>query len=170
MWFIAALLLLLAALAFGLSLPAYAMYALLGVMLVSRWLARHWVQSLSAVRECNRYSANVGDTVAVVITLRNASWLPVAWVLIEDLLPPPGLDLSAAQSAGAGKRMQLAMLGSRGRHTMLYQLQCNRRGYHQIGPLVVETGDLFGLAPPLPRAHRAALPAGLSGRCAAGRL
>jgi len=28
---------------------------------------------------------------------------------------------------------------------MFYQLQCNRRGYHQIGPLVVETGDLFGL-------------------------
>jgi len=28
---------------------------------------------------------------------------------------------------------------------MTYQLKCNRRGYHQIGPLVVETGDLFGL-------------------------
>ena len=28
---------------------------------------------------------------------------------------------------------------------MSYQLKCNRRGYHQIGPLVVETGDLFGL-------------------------
>ena len=28
---------------------------------------------------------------------------------------------------------------------MIYQLKCNRRGYHQIGPLVVETGDLFGL-------------------------
>ncbi len=37
------------------------------------------------------------------------------------------------------------MLPGRGRHTMFYQLQCNRRGYHQIGPLVVETGDLFGL-------------------------
>ena len=28
---------------------------------------------------------------------------------------------------------------------MLYQLECNRRGYYQIGPLVLETGDLFGL-------------------------
>ena len=28
---------------------------------------------------------------------------------------------------------------------MTYQLRCNRRGYHQIGPLIVETGDLFGL-------------------------
>ncbi len=37
------------------------------------------------------------------------------------------------------------MLRSRGRQTIFYQLKCNRRGYHQIGPLVVETGDLFGL-------------------------
>ena len=50
-WFIAAILLLLASLAFGLSLPAYAMYALLGIMLTSRWLARHWIQSLSAERD-----------------------------------------------------------------------------------------------------------------------
>ena len=39
-WFAAAILLLLAVLAFGLSLPAYAMYSLLGILLVSRWLAR----------------------------------------------------------------------------------------------------------------------------------
>jgi uncharacterized repeat protein (TIGR01451 family) len=144
-WFTAALLLLLIALAYGLSLPAYALYALLGVMLVSRWLARHWIQSLSARRECNRYSADVGDTVAVVITLRNASWLPVAWALVEDLLPLRALTYQPPSLQVQGKRIQLCMVGSRGRHTLLYQLKCNRRGYHQIGPLVVETGDLFGL-------------------------
>ena len=37
------------------------------------------------------------------------------------------------------------MLGSRGKSVVLYQLECNRRGYYQIGPLVLETGDLFGL-------------------------
>ena len=56
----------LAALRLGLGLLAYAMYVLLGIMLVSRWLARHWVENLTAVRECNRYSADIGDTVAVV--------------------------------------------------------------------------------------------------------
>jgi uncharacterized repeat protein (TIGR01451 family) len=145
MWFIAALLLLLAALAFGLGLPAYAMYVLLGVMLVSRWLARQWVQNLSALRECNRYSADVGDSVAVIITLRNKSWLPVAWVLVEDLLPLRALNYQPPSLQVQGKRVQLAMVGSRGRRMLLYQLKCNRRGYHQIGPLVVETGDLFGL-------------------------
>jgi uncharacterized protein (DUF58 family) len=136
---------LLAALAFGLSLLAYAMYALLGVMLVSRWLARYWIQNLSAVRECNRYSVNEGDTVAVVIELQNAGRLPVVWVLVEDTLPrraflyrPPSLQVK-------GQRIQLCMIKGRGHRTLYYQLQCNRRGYHQIGPLIVETGDLFGL-------------------------
>jgi len=144
-WFAAAILLLLIALAYGLSLPAYAMYALLGIMLVSRWLARHGIQNLTARRECNRYVANVGDTVAVVITLRNRSWLPVAWAMVEDLLPLRALTYQPPSLQVQGKRIQLAMVGSRGRHTLLYQLKCNRRGYHQIGPLVVETGDLFGL-------------------------
>jgi len=135
-WFAAVILILILALSFGLGLMAYAMYALLGIMLVSRWLARYWVGNLSALRECNRYSVNVGDTVAVVITVNNAGWLPVVWVLLEDLLPrrafmyqPPSLQVQ-------GTRIQLAMLGSRGRRTVFYQLKCNRRGYHQIGPLV----------------------------------
>ena len=145
MWFVAVILLLLAALSLGLSLPAYTMYTLLGVMLVSRWLARHWGQNLSAVRECNRYSVNVGDTVAVVITLENASLLPVAWTLIEDLLPRGALLYQPPSLQVQGQRIQLAMLKGRGRHTMFYQLKCHRRGYHQLGPLVVETGDLFGL-------------------------
>jgi uncharacterized protein (DUF58 family) len=144
-WFAAVIVLLLVALRFGLSLPAYAMYALLGIMLVSRWLSWSWIRRLSASRECNRYSVNVGDTVAVVITVKNSGWLPVPWTMLEDLLPrraflyqPPSLQVQ-------GHRIQLAMLRGRGTHTMYYQLRCNRRGYHQIGPLMVETGDLFGL-------------------------
>ena len=138
-------LLLLASLAFGLSLPAYAMYALLGIMLTSRWLARHWIESLSAERECNRYSANVGNMVAVVIVLKNASRLPVAWTLIEDLLPRRAIPISrrACKSWAAASNWRWCRGGKR--HTMTYQLRCNRRGYHQIGPLIVETGDLFGL-------------------------
>ena len=41
--------------------------------------------------------------------------------------------------------MTLAGLKPKGSARMLYQLGCNRRGYYQIGPLVMESGDLFGL-------------------------
>jgi uncharacterized protein (DUF58 family) len=144
-WFLGASLLLALALVFNLGLLAYAMYALLGVMLVSRFLARSWSEHLTASRECNRLSANVGDSVAVVITIENRGSLPVAWLLVEDLLPRTALIYDPPNLRVHGRRLQLAMFKRRGRKTLSYQMDCNRRGYYQIGPLVLETGDLFGL-------------------------
>ncbi|MHC4177162.1 MAG: DUF58 domain-containing protein [Planctomycetota bacterium] len=144
-WFAGAALLLVVALVFDLPLLAYAMYALLGVMVVSRLLSRVWAANLSATRECNRFSVRVGDTVAVVIAIENAGILPVAWVLMEDLLPAHALIHNPPNLGVKGRRLQLAMLKGRAQKTLFYQLQCNQRGYYQIGPLVLETGDLFGL-------------------------
>src|SRR5262249_49809792 len=98
-----------------------------------------------ARRECNRLSANVSERVAVVITIRNRGALPVAWLLMEDVLPVQALIFKPPNLGVDGRRIHLTMLRSNGRSTMMYQLQCNRRGYYQIGPLVLETGDLFGL-------------------------
>lgn len=144
-WFTGAIMLLLIALVFGLGLLAYAMYALLGVMLVSRWMSRSWVENLTAERECNRLSANVGDLVAVVVAVKNVGSLPVAWLLLEDLLPRKALSQPPPSLRVEGRRIKLAMLASRGGVAVFYQLRCQRRGYFQIGPLVMETGDLFGL-------------------------
>jgi uncharacterized protein (DUF58 family) len=144
-WFLGAVLLLTIALVFRVGLVAYAMYTLLGVMLLSRFLARTWTEHLSARRECNRLSANIGESVAVVITIENKGALPIAWLLVEDLLPRHVLIYDPPSLRVGGKRMQLAMFNRRGRKTIYYQLTCHRRGYYQIGPLVLETGDLFGL-------------------------
>jgi uncharacterized protein (DUF58 family) len=144
-WFLGAVLLLIVALVFRVGLVAYAMYTLLGVMLLSRFLARTWSEHLTARRECNRLSANVGETVAVVITIENKGSLPVAWLLVEDLLPRHALIYEPPNLRVSGRRLQLAMFNRRGRKTIHYQLTCNRRGYYQVGPLVLETGDLFGL-------------------------
>jgi uncharacterized protein (DUF58 family) len=144
-WFLGATLVLVIALVFQLGLLAYAMYALLGVMLISRFLARTWSEHLSAERECNRLWANIGESVAVVITIQNLGVLPVAWLLVEDLLPRDALIYDPPSLRVNGRRLQLAMLWRGGRRTVFYQLQCNRRGYYQIGPLVLETGDVFGL-------------------------
>jgi uncharacterized protein (DUF58 family) len=144
-WFLGTVLLLSVALVFHLGLLAYAMYTLLGVMLLSRFLARTWSEHLAARRECNRLSANVGESVAVVITIENHGALPIAWLLVEDLLPRHALIYDPPSLRVRGRRLQLAMFNRRGRRTMVYQLECHRRGYYQIGPLVLETGDLFGL-------------------------
>ncbi len=144
-WLVAAVLILILALIFDLGLLAYAMYALLGILLVSRYLTRTWADSLTAQRECNRLTADVGDTVAVVVNIENKGSLPIPWCLVEDLLPRRALIHDPPSLKVKGRRVKLTMLPAGGQRQLLYKLECNRRGYYQIGPLVLETGDLFGL-------------------------
>lgn len=144
-WWAGAILLLVIALLFGFDLLAYAMYVLLAVMIVSRFLTQNWSQSLTATRECNRSEAELGENIAVVITLANKGRWPIAWVLIEDLLPADALRFDPPRLKVQGRRAQLTMLRPAARKNMLYQLTPTRRGYYQLGPLVLETGDLFGL-------------------------
>ncbi|MDP6447152.1 MAG: DUF58 domain-containing protein, partial [Pirellulaceae bacterium] len=140
-----AVLVILVALIFDMGLVAYAMYALLAVILVSRFITRSWAQGLDATRECNRLQVWVGEKVAVVNHISNLHRLPVPWVLLEDLLPRRAIFFDPPNLKVEGRRVALTMLGPRGRQTINYSLECNRRGYYQIGPLVLETGDLFGL-------------------------
>lgn len=144
-WLVAAIFLLLIALAFDFGLLAYAMYALLGVMVLSRWLADSWSAHLTATRETNRDRVEIGDTIAVVVKLENSGWLPIPWMLLEDLLPRQAMIHNPPNLQVIGRRLQLISFRGKQRKTILYQLQCNRRGYYQLGPLVAETGDLFGL-------------------------
>lgn len=144
-WLLGAIVLLAVAVVLDLSLLAYAMYALVGVILASRFLAFGWSRNLHATRSMSRDRLKIGESTAVVIVLENRSWLPIPWLLIEDLLPrraiihnPPNLQVN-------GRRLQLASFRGRAQRTIMYQLKCHARGYYQIGPLVAETGDVFGL-------------------------
>jgi uncharacterized protein (DUF58 family) len=144
-WFLGVLLLLLAALLLESSLLAYAMYVLLGLLLLSRWLARSWIGNLSATRTCKQLTANIGERVAVQLTVTNNGGMPVPWVLAEDLLPQYALGQRFPRFKIKGKRMQIAMLRGGATLEMKYQIECLMRGYFQLGPLTLESGDLFGL-------------------------
>ena len=144
-WYLGAIAILLVALVFQLGLLAYAMYVLLGLMLVSRFVARHWIDNLSASRECNRLSAEIGDKLAVAVTVSNHGKLPVAWTLVEDSLPRQSLVQRPPRIKVHGRRLLVGMLKRGGRKALLYQVEFQMRGYYQIGPVILETGDLFGL-------------------------
>jgi uncharacterized protein (DUF58 family) len=156
-WYVAVVLILLAALLLDAGLLAYSMYVLLGLLLVSRFLARSWINNLKADRVCalkhggvsddetGPLTAGIGDRVKVRLTIRNRGRLPVPWVLLEDLLPHEALDRRFPRLKVKGKRLQIAMLAGGGEMELEYQVECLRRGYYQIGPLVLENGDLFGL-------------------------
>ncbi|MCA9188114.1 MAG: DUF58 domain-containing protein [Pirellulaceae bacterium] len=153
-WYVAAVLILVVAVILQFGLLAYAMYALLAVLIVSRYLATQWVTQLRAERECSRATAEEGDQVAVVVTVTNTGWLPIVWVLIEDLLPRKALVFRPPYLEVDGRRAVLTMLRAGGTQFLRYQMRCHRRGYYQIGPLILETGDVFGLH----RRYRVAAP------------
>lgn len=144
-WILGAIALLILAIAFNLGLFAYAMYALLGVILASRILVDGWAISLRARREMNRDRIRIGDSVAVVIFLENAKAVPIPWLLVEDLLPRAALIHVPPNLQVTGRRLQLLSFHGRTRRTIMYQLKAHCRGYYQVGPMVAEMGDVFGL-------------------------
>jgi uncharacterized protein (DUF58 family) len=162
-WFLGALALLLAALVLESGLLAYSMYVLLGLLLLTRWLARNWVGNLAAERTVRKAGARpvegetgedesfgglaleIGEKVAVQVRVENTGALPVPWVLLEDALPGRSTDLRNPRLKVKGKRLQIGTIRGGGEMLLKYQLECTGRGYHQIGPLVLESGDLFGL-------------------------
>jgi Protein of unknown function DUF58 len=137
---------LLAALVLQAGLLAFAMYVLIGLLLLSRTLAKKWVGSLEAKRECAISGpVEVGATVEMKLRVANTGRTLVAWVLIEDLFPDHYLRQKPPRVRITGRRMKLCSI--RGGHAAVlkYEIECDTRGYYQVGPTLLETGDLFGL-------------------------
>ena len=143
-WLLGSILLLAVGLVFQLGLLVYSMYVLLGVMAVSRYLSRQWLENASADRECSRLTAEIGEQVAVVVKIRNRGRLPIPWVLVEDSLPKQALLQLPPRIRVHNRRFGVMQLGRQSK-TLLYKVEFLMRGYYQIGPLMLETGDLFGL-------------------------
>ena len=144
-WIIAALVILAASFLIQSDLLAYAMYTLLTIIVVSRFLTNRWVNALQAERSCSTLVANINDHIGVSLELVNTGALPIPWILLEDALPerallydPPSLDV-------LDSRVKLTMLRPNQKKRLQYSFICNRRGYYQLGPTILETGDLFGL-------------------------
>ncbi len=144
-WLLGAIALLIVGLAFKLGLLVYAMYALLGVLIVSRYLASAWTGHLSATRACEADTAQIGESVEVTVSVANLGRLSIPWLLIEDSLPLEALRQHPPRLHVKGKTLFLTKLAAQSRRSFTYEVQFLSRGYYQFGPLLLETGDLFGL-------------------------
>ncbi|HEX3149470.1 MAG TPA: DUF58 domain-containing protein [Gemmataceae bacterium] len=137
---------LLAALVLQAGLLAFAMYVLIGVLILSRHLAKRWVGALEAKRECKvTEPVEVGATVEMKVRLMNTGRGRVAWVLIEDLFPEHYLRQKPPRVRITGRRMRLCSVPAGKAAVVKYDIECDTRGYYQVGPTLLETGDLFGL-------------------------
>ena len=146
MWWLAVLLLLIGvAIALKAGLVAFAGYVLLGVYLLSRYLARRWVRDLGAERECDSAPREVGESTEVAVTLTNTGSLPIAWVLVEDLVPDFAVKARTPRLTVKGKRTHVVTLRGKQTKTIKYKVTFAMRGYYPLGPTLLETGDVFGL-------------------------
>jgi uncharacterized protein (DUF58 family) len=144
-WLLVLVLLVGLALAMQAGLVAFAGYVILGVYLLSRYLARRWVHDLQAERACDAAPREVGQSTDVSVTLANTGGLPILWVLVEDLIPDLATRQKPARLSVKGKRLQVVSLGARKTKTVKYTVTFLMRGYYPLGPTLLETGDVFGL-------------------------
>jgi uncharacterized protein (DUF58 family) len=144
-WILSIISLLILGLVFQLNLLVYAMYVLGGVLLLGRFLARVWAENLVARRLPMEDVCEIGDSIHVALQLENRGPLTVPWILLEDS-NPNATSASGRRLQMAGAWMALTRLApSESKTAFEYYVKFLERGYYQFGPLLVETGDVFGL-------------------------
>ena len=144
-WVVGTLVLLWVGLLCKLDLLVYAMYALLGVLLLSRYFARAWVDRLYARRKCSQSVLEIGETAEVEVGVQNQGTHNVPWLLLEESFGRPGVNDFPERLKIDGERIKVVRLKVSETKTMRYRVTFLLRGYYQLGPLLLESGDVFGL-------------------------
>lgn len=131
------------------------------VVAIGNWVATQWSAGVIAVRldspeEGRDLEVVIGSLVPVTVEVTNQGKLPVAWVLAEDLIPRAAtqqarqsdgmaIDPRTTPLATEGARLAVMALLPGQSKRIEYSVRCHRRGYFQIGPTVLETGDPVGM-------------------------
>ncbi len=137
-------LLLIFALLTGTSLFAIGASAFLIAIEISRHLSKVWAESVTVERQQHRQEIQIGESFTVGLQLRNGSGYWIPWMLIEDRLPKVALRLPPPALRLTGLAARLQSFRPRQHALLTYTLHALRRGYFQIGPTIIETGDLLG--------------------------
>ncbi|MDZ4859073.1 MAG: DUF58 domain-containing protein [Candidatus Hydrogenedentes bacterium] len=116
---------------------AFAIYAFLLLVVIANLSSLAWLSGLDCTRTISQTVLAQGEDMDIQVTLTNRRGWPIPWIFVEDI-SPSGFPL-------AGDNTRLAVLMPGRSITLNYTLTCPRRGYHRIGPLLMESGDLFGL-------------------------
>lgn len=120
------------------------------VWLAARVWERYGCRRVSYTRRLGRHRAFIGDTLDYTIVLSNDKALPLIWVEAQDPFPE-GLALAGGWVRGESletnrhHRITASLLPYQ-RAVWRFELRCERRGYHRIGPVRLRGGDVFGFS------------------------
>jgi uncharacterized protein (DUF58 family) len=115
----------------------YVFYVVGGVWLISHWWTRRSLRNLKVSRRAPT-KAFAGETVRSDVSFQNRSRLPIPWLRLQENVP---IDLRAVDEYST-----VISIGGRSLTNRRFSLHCHRRGYYEIGPLNLQTGDMFGFA------------------------
>ena len=113
----------------------YLVYLVGGVWVFSHWWIRRSLGHLRVTRAIQPY-AFTNEYVPVDVRIDNRAWLPLAWLQVRETVPPDLRD--------SAEYRLVTSVGGRTAIDYRYRLYCRRRGYYKIGPLGLNTSDLFG--------------------------
>lgn len=115
------------------------------VIQLAKHFSNRWIEAIEVARFVEAHEVTVGQSVGVgmKITNRSGYWIP--WMLIDEKiskrytkLPPVALQILVST-------VQLLSFSPKKTTLSRYALETQRRGYYQLGPTLLETGDLLGL-------------------------
>jgi len=112
------------------------LYLFIGIYSVTRIWSRRVLKNLKINRAFEQ-RVFLGEQITVSLKLENLGRLPIPWLMLND-------TFSTVLSSPPFFR-EIITLGSRAKQTLRYSLNARRRGFYQIGPLLLETGDLLGI-------------------------
>lgn len=113
----------------------YLVYTLAGLWLLARIYSRRISQVLRHTRIHHNH-AFIGDQIRVTLQISNHSWLPIPWLYLSDTVP--------VNLTGGEQIKHLVSLGKNESFQFRYTIDCNRRGYYPLGPLILSSGDILG--------------------------
>ena len=113
---------------------AMATVGLGGMLAACYGWARRIALGLSAERRLHYAAVQVGDEIEEIVTLRNASILPVQWAEFSDHSNIPGYSLTSVRAVDGRSCLQWRA------HAV-----CKQRGNYRFGRWELVTGDPFGL-------------------------
>ena len=131
-----------------------AIAVLLGLVLSTAGLSRLWSRlSLVGVTYHRTFSekrAFPGEAIQVKLSLTNRKLLPLPWIQADDAIPlafSSDVKLIPTEQPSTGLLVSNTAMSWYSETSWNHQLHCNRRGYYQLGPLTITSGDIFGLYP-----------------------
>lgn len=136
-WLALAAAFVLAILVFRAGLLAVFAYAFGAILLAARIMPAVWLRPIEVKREVSDEILEIGDRVRVDVSIRNRAGYPILWLYVEETL--------AERFPTKGTTRRLIFLPPRRTFHLIYSMTMTHRGCHAIGPLVLETGDVFGL-------------------------